>query len=145
MGLLDSVIGAMNPGPGGGPGGQAELLNMVLGVLGQGGQGAAAGGLGALVEQFQRGGLGDVVASWVSTGQNLPISADQLGGVLGADTVAGMASKLGMGKGDLLGQLSQMLPQVVDRLTPQGRLPEAGESPDLGQLAAGVLGGLLRR
>jgi uncharacterized protein YidB (DUF937 family) len=146
MGLLDSVIGALGQGHAPGGGGQGDLLNMVIGMLGQSGGGATAGlggvgGLAGLVEKFQQGGLGEIASSWVGTGQNLPVSPDQLGGVLGQDTVSDMASQLGMGHGDLLGQLSQLLPQVVDKLTPNGQLPQPG-SGGLGDLA-GMLGGLL--
>lgn len=143
MGLLDSVLGAaLGGGPGGG--GQADLLKMVIGMLANNGQaGAAAGGLGGLLEQFQRSGLGEVAGSWVATGQNLPISPDQLGQVLGGDQIAGMASQLGMNPGDLLGQLSQMLPQVIDQLTPNGQVPQQIDAGgiDLG----GLLGSLMRR
>ena len=150
MGLLDSVIGALGQGGAGGAGGgQGELLNLVVGMLansGQGGAGGGLGGLGGLVEKFQQGGLGEIAQSWVGTGQNLPISAEQLGGVLGNDTIAGMAGKLGLNQNDLLGQLTQMLPQVVDKLTPQGQIPQ-GDVGGLGNLGdlAGMLGGLLRR
>jgi uncharacterized protein YidB (DUF937 family) len=142
MGLLDSVLGAAL-GQGGGAGGNAALLNVLMSLLAGGGQGAgnAGGGLGALVEQFQRGGMGDIMNSWISTGENQPISPGQLGHVLGSDAVAGMASQLGMGSNDLLGQLSQLLPQAVDRMTPQGRLPQGGELGDLGNLLGGLLGG----
>jgi uncharacterized protein YidB (DUF937 family) len=146
MGLLDSVLGAALGGGGQGGGGQADLLKMVIGMLaggGQGGQGGAAGGLGGLLEQFQRSGLGEVAGSWVSTGQNLPISPDQLGQVLGGDQIAGMASQLGMNQGDLLGQLSQMLPQVIDQLTPNGQVPQ---KMDVGGIdLGGLLGSLMRR
>lgn len=147
MGLLDSVLGAaLGGGQGGGQGGggQADLLNMVVGMLSGGAQGAGSGGgLGGLIEQFRRSGLGDVVGSWVSTGQNLPISPDQLGQVLGGEQIAGMASQLGMNPGDLLGQLSQMLPQVVDKLTPNGQVPAQVDAGglDLG----GLLGALMKR
>lgn len=144
MGLLDSVIGALGQGggAGGGGGGNAALLQAVIAMLGNSGQaggGGVGGGLGGLLEQFQRGGLGDVANSWVSTGQNMPVSPDQLGSVLGGDQIAGMASQLGMGQDDLLGQLSQMLPQVVDQLTPNGQLPQ-GDMGDLGSLLGGLLG-----
>jgi uncharacterized protein YidB (DUF937 family) len=143
MGLLDSVIGALGSAPAGG-GGQPDLASAVIGLLGQGqGQGAGGlGGLAGLVGNFQQGGLGDVVGSWVGTGQNLPITADQLGKVLGNDTVSGLARQLGMGQGDVLGQLSQMLPQVVDKLTPNGQVPQ-GDIGGMGDLA-GLLGGLLK-
>ncbi len=138
MGLLDSVVGALGQAAGGGGGnGQAALLQAVIGLLGQGG---GAGGLAGLVNQFQQGGLGDVVQSWVSTGQNLPVSAEQLSGVLGQDTIGQLAQQLGMPQGDVAGQLSQLLPQVVDRLTPNGQLPTGG----LGDLG-GLLGSLMQR
>jgi len=140
MGLLDSVIGALGQGSGGG--GQADLLKAVVGMLAQGGQGQAGGlgGLGDLVSRFQQGGLGDVVGSWVGTGQNMPVSADQLGGVLGDDVISQLTRQTGMDSGDLLGQLSQMLPQVVDRLTPTGQLPQAGGGLDVGAVLGQLLG-----
>ena len=134
MGLLDSLIGgALGQG---GAGGQGDLLGMVAGMLGND---APGGGLAGLVRSFQQGGLGEVIQSWISTGQNLPISADQLGGVLDSDLVRQMAGKAGLSTGDLMGQLSQMLPQVVDKLTPQGSLPEGG----LGNIGD-LLGQLMR-
>lgn len=140
MGLLDQVVGALGGAQGGGQGaGQAELIHAVIGMLGSS-AGGHAGGLGELVARFQQGGLGDVVSSWISTGQNLPISAEQLGSVLGQDAIAGLAQKTGLPAGDLASQLSQMLPQIVDGLTPNGQLPQGGLG-DIGSL----LGGLLRR
>lgn len=154
MGLLDSVIGALGNSQGGGSGGggQADLLNAVVGMLGQGGGagGGAAGGMGGLggliglASKFQQSGLGDVMNSWISTGENKPIAPDALGGVLGNDMIAGMAKQLGVNNNDLLGQLSQLLPQVVDKLTPDGQIPQAGAAGGMGDLA-GLLGGLLKR
>lgn len=133
MGLLDSVVGALAGGQGGGSGGgQAALISAVLSMLSQ--NGSAGGGLGALVEKFQQGGLGEVVGSWVSTGQNLPISPSQLEGVLGSDMLGQLAGKLGMSAGDASAQLSQWLPQAVDQLTPNGKLPEAGGLGDIGAI-----------
>ena len=159
MDLLDAVTGAMGQPPGGGVG-QADLLGAVIGMLGQGGgQTGGLGGLAGLVARFQQNGLGDVANSWVGTGQNLPISPEQLGGVLGGDMVSGLARQLGLNQGALLGQLSQMLPQVVDKLTPNGQMPQGdlgsllggllgnqggGQAAGMGNLA-GMLGGLLRR
>ena len=140
MGLLDQVVGALGGAQGSGHGGgQAELINAVIGMLGSG-SGSQGGGLGELVARFQQGGLGDVVSSWISTGQNLPISADQLSAVLGQDAIAGLAQKTGLPAGDLTSQLTQMLPQIIDGLTPNGQLPQGGLG-DIGSL----LGGLLRR
>lgn len=169
MGLLDSVIGALGQGSGGAQNPQAALISAIVGMLAQGGGGSGGGvlggvlgsalggalgggggggaggglgGLGGLVEQFSRAGMGDIAKSWVGTGQNLPISPDQLSQVLGGDTLGRMAGQLGMNQGDLLGQLSQMLPQVVDKLTPQGQIPQ-GDIQGMGDQLGGLLGGLL--
>jgi uncharacterized protein YidB (DUF937 family) len=145
MGLLDQVIGAVagglgqgNAGSALGGGGNTNLLNMVLGMLANNSE---QGGLAGLVKQFQQGGLGDVMQSWVSTGQNLPISPEQLSQVFGGDALAKMGSQLGVSGGDLAGQLSQMLPEVVDKLTPNGQVPEGGLGGlgDLGNLLGGLL------
>ncbi len=144
MSLLGSVIGAALGGGAQGGGGNAALLNAVIGMLGQGGSGAGAGGLGGLgglVSKMQQSGLGDVVGSWVGTGQNLPVQPEQLGNALGNDTISSMAGQLGMNNNDLLGQLAQMLPQVVDKLTPQGQLPQGDLSSILGGLLGGGQGG----
>jgi uncharacterized protein YidB (DUF937 family) len=141
MGLLDSVLGSvLGGGQQQGGGGAGALINIVAGMLansGQGGAGAGGGlgGLAGLAEQFQRGGLGDVMNSWIGTGQNQPISPDALGNVLGGDLLGQLTQQTGMGQGDLLGQLSKMLPQMVDQATPEGRIPEGG----LGDIGA-ILG-----
>lgn len=146
MGLLDLVTGALagqsgNEGPGGpggpgglgglgdllrgaqGQGGQADLLKLVLGLLAGDGQG---GGLAGLMRNFQEAGLGEQVSSWIGSGQNLPVSGEQLGQVFGADQMSQMAERMGLSTGDLGAQLSQLLPQAVDRLTPGGQMPEGG-------------------
>jgi uncharacterized protein YidB (DUF937 family) len=126
MGLFDAVAGAMGSA-GGGQGG--DLMQVVMKLVQQN------GGLEGLVAKFQQGGLGEVVQSWISTGPNLPISPDQLGQALGPDAL----QQLGAGGQDLLGPLSQLLPQVVDGLTPNGQLPAGGG--DLAGLLGGLLGG----
>ena len=118
------------------------MLQAVLGILLRGGGGAASagamagglGGLGALVSQFQQGGLGDLIGSWVGTGQNLPISAEQLQGVLGSDQIAAFAQQFGLSHSDAASQLSELVPQVVDRLSPGGELPGADALGDMGSL-----------
>ena len=75
--------------------------------------------------KFQQAGLGDVMNSWVGTGANQPISGDQLGQVLGQDTLSALASKIGMEPGAAAGQLSQLLPGIVDKLTPRVRCRRA--------------------
>jgi uncharacterized protein YidB (DUF937 family) len=84
------------------------------------------GGLDGLVERFQQKGLGDVVSSWVSTGQNLPISADQITHVLGSDAVKNMAAKAGISPDQVSTQLSSLLPGIIDKLTPNGHTADAG-------------------
>lgn len=135
MGLLDSVLGSVLGGSsqqqqGGGAG---ALINIVAGMLANSAQGGGAagtggglGGLAGLVEQFQRGGLGDVMSSWIGTGENLPVSPDQLGNVLGGDVLDKLTQHTGMNPDDLLGQLSQILPQMVDKATPDGHIPSGG-------------------
>ena len=137
MGLLDSLTQiagqAMSSGQG-----QNSLLQVVLGMVKN-----QQGGLGGLVQAFQNKGLGEVAASWVGTGENLPISGDQLQSVLGSDVVSGLASKFGMSSEQLSGQLSQMLPQVVDKLTPNGEVENDG-GLDMGK-AVGMLQGLFNK
>lgn len=127
MGLLDSIAGiagqAMSSGNG-----QGSLMESVVGMIA-----GHEGGLGGLVDAFRNKGLGDIAASWVGTGANLPVSAEQIGNVLGGDTVAALAGKLGLSQEELSGHLSELLPQVVDKLTPGG---EVGAGFD----AAGALG-----
>lgn len=134
MGLFDSVIGAL--GAQAGSAGGSDPLQALMGLMNQ------SGGLPALLQQLQQGGLGEAVASWISTGPNQAVSPDALGQALGGDTVAGFARQLGIDPQQGLGVLAQLLPQVVDGLSPQGRLPEGlgqGGGADL----AGLLGGLL--
>ena len=80
-----------------------------------------------------------MIASWVGTGQNLPVSASQLQDVLGSDVLSQFAQQLGLPPGEAAGQLSQILPQVVDKLTPNGQLSDIGNS------GLGDLGSVLER
>jgi uncharacterized protein YidB (DUF937 family) len=84
------------------------------------------GGLSGLVQQFQQKGLGDVVSSWVSTGQNLPITADQISHVLGSQQVKDLAAKVGISPEQASSQLSALLPTIVDKLTPNGQVGDSG-------------------
>lgn len=83
------------------------------------------GGLSGLVQQFQQKGLGDVVSSWVSTGQNLPITSDQISHVLGSQQVKDLAAKVGISPEQATSQLSALLPTIVDKLTPNGQVGES--------------------
>ena len=96
------------------------------------------GGLQNLINQFNSKGLGDIIGSWIGTGQNKSISADQIQNVIGSEALSGIASKLGINVSDLSGQLSNLLPGVVDKLTPDGKVPEG----DIMSQASDLLGGL---
>ncbi|WP_375409917.1 YidB family protein [uncultured Methylobacterium sp.] len=85
--------------------------------------GDSQGGLDGLIDRFQRGGLGDVMESWIGTGQNHPVEPNRLGEALGPQTVDSLASQTGLDRNTLLSQLAQALPGVIDGLTPQGRRP----------------------
>src|SRR5215471_10292768 len=84
------------------------------------------GGLQGLVQSFHDKGLGEIASSWVSTGQNLPVSADQVHQVLGSDQVKELEAKAGISPDIAGGAIAQLLPDVVDRLTPNGQIPAHG-------------------
>jgi uncharacterized protein YidB (DUF937 family) len=159
MGLLDSVLGAViqnaSQGQGGAPAAHGggglgglvalaaqnpQLIQAVLSLLGNDGP---VGGLPGLMAKFQQAGMGDVIASWLGSGTNQAISGDQLSRVLGAGPLSQVASQLGVGSSDAANQMAQVLPGLLDHLTPQGRAPQGGlgQSGDL----FGMLGGLLSK
>ncbi|KQP33574.1 hypothetical protein ASF49_06685 [Methylobacterium sp. Leaf104] len=80
-------------------------------------------GLDGLIDRFQRGGLGDVMESWIGHGENRPVAPNRLADALGSDTVNALQQRTGLNRDDLLAQLAQALPQVINGLTPQGRRP----------------------
>ncbi len=125
MGLLDSILGAVAGGgaahPQGGLGQvAAALLPVIMGMM----QNREQGGLQGLLNQLQGGGLGDRTASWVGTGQNLPVSADEIVAALGQGQLARIASQSGLDSEQVGTGLSQLLPDLVDRLTPNGQVPD---------------------
>lgn len=134
MGLFDSVMGAVNSHVQQ----QGGIGNVLSGLLANNGE---LGGLNGLVEKFQQAGLGDAVSSWIGKGENQAISGDQISSALGSDFVTKTASQLGLDPSQLSGQLAQMLPGLIDKLTPNGTAP-AGGLGNAGDLT-GMLGGLL--
>lgn len=131
--MLDKLIsGAMQ----GMMGGQAQaanpLMQIVSALLSNGGP---YGGLSGLVQQFQQAGLGQQVGSWVSTGQNMPISADQLAKVFGGSQLQQMAGSAGMDVSQFSNQLANLLPQMVDQLTPNGQVPTGGVEDPMAMLS----------
>ena len=119
MGLLDEITQLAGSGA---SGEHANVAGAVIEML-QSGQG---GGLSGLVETFQSKGLGDIVSSWVGTGQNMPVSAQQLQSVLGNEYVQQIAAKAGISPDNAGSALAGLLPLIVDKLTPNGQLPAAG-------------------
>lgn len=157
MGLFDSVLGAVinsaaqSGSAGGNLGGglgnlvsmaanNPQLVQIVLELLDP--QKSPVGGLPGLLERFQQAGLSDLVASWLGNGPNAALSGEQLGQVLGAGPLAQIAAQLGVGQSDASSQLSQLLPGLIDQLTPNGQLPASVQSaaPEL----LGMLGNLLK-
>lgn len=113
MRLFDSVAGAMLGKLGGEKGAMAQAA---MGLFNQN------GGLEGVLQKFKNGGLAEQAASWVGKGENLPISAEQITQVLGSSTVADVAAKLGMNSGDISTKIAEYLPQVIDKMTPDGEV-----------------------
>jgi uncharacterized protein YidB (DUF937 family) len=91
------------------------------------GAGGVVGGLGGLLNKLEQGGLGKATSSWVGSGQNQPVSPGQLGSALGSNIIKTLSQKSGLSEEELTKQLSQVLPGLIDKLTPNGRLPTAAE------------------
>ena len=108
MSLLDGLLGGVIGG---------EMATVVNSFIQQ------HGGIQGMVAQFEKQGLGPTVQSWVGSGANQPISADQVHQVFGSGTIAQLAAKAGMNPQDLAQKLSQILPGAIDKLTPEGRVP----------------------
>jgi uncharacterized protein YidB (DUF937 family) len=110
MGMFDGLLGGVVG---------AEMATVVNGLI------EKHGGIQGIVAQLEQQGLGGTVRSWVGTGANQPISADQIHQAFGSDTVKQLAAKVGMTPEDLAAKLSQILPQAIDKLTPGGVAPKA--------------------
>ncbi|WP_199752123.1 YidB family protein [Bradyrhizobium sp. RP6] len=113
----------------GGGGSLSDALKGGLGGLLAGGAAGTvlSGGLGDLLNQLQQSGHGDTANSWVGKGENKPIAPGDLASALGADQIDSLSAQSGLSREELLSGLSQYLPQVVDHLTPDGRLPNENE------------------
>jgi uncharacterized protein YidB (DUF937 family) len=109
MGMFDGLLGGIVG---------AGMVSVVNSILEQ------HGGVQGVVNEFEKNGLGPTVKSWISTGPNQPISPEQVQKVLGPDLVQQLAAKSGLSAQELLQRLSQVLPQAVDKLTPNGEIPK---------------------
>lgn len=129
--LLSGLGGGGGRSQGGGSQMIAALLPVLLGMLANRSSGnAGGGGLEGLLRQFQAAGLGQQADSWVGTGPNMAVSADDLARVFGRDQLAQLASRAGIGEEEAAGGLASLLPEFVNQLTPQGQVPASGEVDD---------------
>ncbi len=110
MGMFDGILGGIVG---------AGMVSVVNGILEQ------HGGLQGVVGEFEKNGLGPTVRSWVGTGPNQPISPEDVHKALGPDLLRQLAEKSGLSEQDLAQKLSHVLPQAVDKLTPNGSIPKA--------------------
>ena len=120
MGLLDGLLGKVLGGMTGSESGgqqQSPLMQMALQMLQQN------GGIEGILGKFTQAGYAEQAQSWVSPGENQPISADDLRQALGPGQLGQIAQQLGIGQGEAAGGLAAMLPQIIDQMTPQGRVP----------------------
>ncbi len=113
MGLFDSLAGAVLGNVGGDKG---AMLQIAMDLFKQN------GGLEGILAKFNEAGFAEQAASWVSQGNNLPISAEQIIEVLGRDSIAGIAQKLTMSPSDISVKIAEYLPQAIDKMTPNGKL-----------------------
>lgn len=131
MGLFDSLLGSVLGG-----GDKTQMLTNLAGSLI--GNHSSGQGLGGLVQQFESAGLGHLVQSWIGTGQNLPVSPEQIQQVLGSQFVQQFAQQHGIDISSASATIARILPQLVDHVTPNGQVPVHGQVQDL---LASLLGG----
>ena len=139
--IVIAMLANRQRGAGGGPGGGlGDILGQVLGggAAGGGGGPGGAGGLGGLLEQLGRGGLTQHAQSWVGPGQNMSVSAGQIRDVFGQRGLAAIAQQSGLSEDEASEGLAQLLPEIVNHVTPQGQVPQ-GDQLD------SALEGLLRQ
>ena len=151
MGFLDDVLGSAVPG-----GNYSKPLMIALAALlasgaltrrgsseatgaatsstssSDGSHGGLLDGLGGLLDRFRQGGFGEVMDSWIGPGENKPIAPNQVGTALGTDVLKTLSQRSGLSEQQLLAELSKILPGVVDKLTPHGRLPTPTEASKIG-------------
>jgi uncharacterized protein YidB (DUF937 family) len=120
MGLLDDVLGMAGMGNTAQSQQHAGALSMILNYINS----PQVGGIAGLQKMFEEKGLGNIISSWISSGQNLPISADQLQNVLHGGALESMASKSGIDVSQLASLFSQLMPHAVDQMTPNGQIPD---------------------
>ena len=131
MGILDSILGSVG---GGEKSGNEGIMGVIGGLL----DSKNSGGLDGLIQNFSKSGLGDTVSSWIGTGKNLPVSAEQIQSVLGNEKVQSIAKSLGISTEEASGSIATMLPDIIDKLTPDGKVPDVDAlQKNLGGLLSG--------
>jgi len=137
MGLFDSLLktGLSGLGSGSQPHPGMTVATGLLEML----TSQQGGGLIGLVQGFEQNGLGHIVSSWVSTGENMPVSGGQVQSALGNEVISSLAQRAGVSPDVASSLLAQALPGIVDKLTPDGNIPEGG---NLGEQALNILKGL---
>lgn len=136
MNLFSDVVSKLTGGAASGEGSQG-IAGSVLELLGN-----QQGGISGLLEKFQQNGLGDLVSSWIGTGTNLPVSAEQIQQVLGQEQLQAFAQKAGIAPEAASSHLAEALPNIVDKPTPDGQVPQGS---DLLSRGMGLLQGLLSK
>ena len=121
--LLPVVLGMLANRQGAGPG--AAGFSAISALGGGGGGAGGLGGLGGLLEQLTRSGYGQQATSWVGTGRNQPLPPQAWSDVFGSDKLSAIAAQAGLSEDQTRHGLSELMPEVVDRLTPEGRMPAA--------------------
>jgi len=120
MGMFDDLVKKVSSSVGDSLGSHPDLVKGITEHL----TGKESGGLSGIVNAFHKVGLGDAVKSWISRGQNLPISTEQLQQALGPNMLNNLASKAGLSLEAVGSQLTTLLPTIVDKLTPDGKIPK---------------------
>jgi uncharacterized protein YidB (DUF937 family) len=123
MGLLDALAKEFLPKVlGAGGRSPSPMVDIIIGLL----TNPQTGGLKGMVESFKGQGMEDIINSWVGTGKNMPISPAEMLKALGSDRLQGFSEKAGISQEELSGSLASLLPEIIDKLTPQGRIPDRG-------------------
>jgi len=122
MSFFDEIKNKLFTATGGKEGEQSGLIESIMGMV----TNKDSGGLEGLLNNFKENGLGDIISSWISTGENQPISADQIQDGIGKEQIQQIADKIGLSPDAAKSKLAELLPDIIDKLTPDGKIPEGG-------------------
>lgn len=131
MGLLDDLVGSLGNNNGSGQGNQLQQLMAIWNWVQE------QGGVEVLLQKFQQGGLGQVLNTWIGSGNNQPVNSGEIQNALGQDQLQSLADKLGTDVNGASGTLAALLPQVIDKLSPQGHI-DTSHTQDLGAMVDGL-------